>query len=70
MDAVPSASPALRASAPHVAAPGEPSATATPELVAADAVGALMELWGFRRQLGRVWTVLFVSDRPLIAPIT
>ncbi|HSN90403.1 MAG TPA: ArsR family transcriptional regulator, partial [Anaeromyxobacteraceae bacterium] len=34
----------------------------------ADAVGALMELWGFRRQLGRVWAVLFLSDRPLAAP--
>ncbi|HTP51188.1 MAG TPA: ArsR family transcriptional regulator [Anaeromyxobacteraceae bacterium] len=38
------------------------------ELRAADAVGALMELWGFRRQLGRVWTVLFLSERPLPAP--
>jgi HTH-type transcriptional regulator, glycine betaine synthesis regulator len=38
------------------------------ELGVADAVGALMELWGFRRQLGRVWTVLFLSDRPLAAP--
>jgi HTH-type transcriptional regulator, glycine betaine synthesis regulator len=34
----------------------------------ADAVGALMELWGFRRQLGRIWAVLFLSDRPLAAP--
>ena len=38
------------------------------ELRAADAVGDLMELWGFRRQLGRVWTVLFLSERPLAAP--
>ncbi len=38
------------------------------ELRVADAVGALMELWGFRRQLGRVWAVLFLSDRPLPAP--
>jgi HTH-type transcriptional regulator, glycine betaine synthesis regulator len=38
------------------------------ELRVADAVGALMELWGFRRQLGRVWAVLFLSDRPLAAP--
>jgi len=27
-----------------------------------------MELWGFRRQLGRIWAVLFLSDRPLAAP--
>jgi len=38
------------------------------ELRAADAVGALMELWGFRRQLGRIWTALFLSERPLPAP--
>ncbi|MBI5069060.1 MAG: ArsR family transcriptional regulator [Deltaproteobacteria bacterium] len=38
------------------------------ELQAAEAVGSLMELWGFRRQLGRIWTVLFLSERPLAAP--
>jgi DNA-binding transcriptional regulator GbsR (MarR family) len=38
------------------------------DLAVAEAVGALMELWGFRRQLGRVWAVLFLSERPLAAP--
>jgi HTH-type transcriptional regulator, glycine betaine synthesis regulator len=38
------------------------------DLAVADAVGSLMELWGFRRQLGRIWAVLFLSDRPLAAP--
>lgn len=38
------------------------------ELTVADAVGELMELWGFRRQLGRIWAVLFLSERPLAAP--
>src|SRR5512142_1063429 len=38
------------------------------DLAVADAVGALMELWGFRRQLGRLWAVLFLSERPLAAP--
>ena len=38
------------------------------ELAVADAVGNLMELWGFRRQLGRIWAVLFLSERPLAAP--
>ncbi|HET8734161.1 MAG TPA: ArsR family transcriptional regulator, partial [Anaeromyxobacteraceae bacterium] len=38
------------------------------DLAVADAVGALMELWGFRRQLGRIWAVLFLSERPLAAP--
>ncbi len=43
-------------------------ALARADLAVADAVGALMELWGFRRQLGRVWAVLFLSERPLAAP--
>jgi DNA-binding transcriptional regulator GbsR (MarR family) len=38
------------------------------DLAAADAVGSLMELWGFKRQLGRVWAVLFLSDQPRCAP--
>jgi len=38
------------------------------DLAVAEQVGALMELWGFRRQLGRVWSALFLSDRPLAAP--
>jgi DNA-binding transcriptional regulator GbsR (MarR family) len=38
------------------------------ELRVADAVGSLMELWGFRRQLGRIWTILFFSEKPLAAP--
>jgi HTH-type transcriptional regulator, glycine betaine synthesis regulator len=38
------------------------------EARAADAVGALLELWGLKRQMGRVWTVLYLSERPLSAP--
>jgi len=38
------------------------------DLAVADAVGSLMELWGFRRQLGRIWSVLFLSEKPLAAP--
>jgi DNA-binding transcriptional regulator GbsR (MarR family) len=38
------------------------------DLAVADAVGGLMELWGFKRQLGRIWAVLFLSDRPCCAP--
>ena len=50
-------------------APGPRTASACPaELRAADAVGTLMELWGFKRQLGRTWTVLFLAERPLAAP--
>ena len=43
------------------------SALRRAEQRAADAVGALLELWGFKRQMGRVWTVLFLSERPLTA---
>jgi DNA-binding transcriptional regulator GbsR (MarR family) len=33
----------------------------------ADAVGALMESWGFKRNMGRLWTVLYLETRPLPA---
>jgi DNA-binding transcriptional regulator GbsR (MarR family) len=55
-----------------LAEPAAPRATShtleRADLAVADAVGALMELWGFRRQLGRLWAVLFLSERPLAAP--
>jgi HTH-type transcriptional regulator, glycine betaine synthesis regulator len=55
--------------APRATPPSAPSyALARVDLAVADAVGSLMELWGFRRQLGRIWAVLFLSDRPLAAP--
>ncbi|MEZ4362194.1 MAG: hypothetical protein R3B48_18545 [Kofleriaceae bacterium] len=37
-------------------------------LLMADAIGALMEAWGFKRNLGRLWTILYLEDRPLSAP--
>jgi DNA-binding transcriptional regulator GbsR (MarR family) len=33
----------------------------------ADAVGALMEFWGFKRLMGRVWTLLYLRGEPLSA---
>jgi DNA-binding transcriptional regulator GbsR (MarR family) len=33
----------------------------------ADAVGALMEFWGFKRLMGRIWTLLFLVAEPLTA---
>lgn len=36
-----------------------------PELEAADAIGRLMEFWGFRRHMGRLWTVLYLSPEPM-----
>lgn len=37
------------------------------ELLAADAIGDVIEHWGFRKALGRVWTVLFLDTGPLPA---
>jgi DNA-binding transcriptional regulator GbsR (MarR family) len=36
-------------------------------LEVADAVGALMESWGFKRNMGRMWAVLYLDDHPLTA---
>jgi DNA-binding transcriptional regulator GbsR (MarR family) len=36
-------------------------------LKVADAVGALIEAWGFRRNMGRAWAVLYLEDHPLTA---
>jgi HTH-type transcriptional regulator, glycine betaine synthesis regulator len=33
----------------------------------ADAVGGLMEAWGFKRNMGRLWTLLYLETRPLSA---
>ncbi len=35
------------------------------ELSAADAIGRLMEFWGFRRHMGRIWTILYLSPEPM-----
>ena len=43
----------------------EPAAEA--ELLAAEAIGSLIEFWGFKRQMGRIWTLLYLSDEPLPA---
>ncbi len=43
--------------------PGELSLEA--ERLTADALGRLMEFWGFRRHMGRIWAVLYLSPRPL-----
>lgn len=43
------------------------SAQREAELLAADAIGDIIEHWGFRKVLGRVWTVLFIAAEPLPA---
>lgn len=32
-----------------------------------DAVGRLIEFWGFKRQMGRIWALLYLSEEPLSA---
>jgi HTH-type transcriptional regulator, glycine betaine synthesis regulator len=36
-------------------------------LQVADAVGALIESWGFKRNMGRMWTVMYLEAHPLNA---
>jgi len=45
-----------------MAGPVEPAV-----LKVADAVGVLIESWGFKRNMGRMWTVLYLEDHPLTA---
>jgi DNA-binding transcriptional regulator GbsR (MarR family) len=35
------------------------------EIAVADAIGRLMHFWGFKRPMGRLWTVLYLSPEPL-----
>jgi HTH-type transcriptional regulator, glycine betaine synthesis regulator len=37
-------------------------------LQVAESVGALMEGWGFKRNMGRIWTLLYLEPKPLSAP--
>lgn len=42
--------------------------TDDPELQVAEAIGRLMSFWGFRKNLGRIWALLFLSPQALTAP--
>src|ERR1700712_2793523 len=37
------------------------------ERIVSAAIGKLMVLWGFKRNMGRVWTLLYLSNEPLTA---
>jgi DNA-binding transcriptional regulator GbsR (MarR family) len=37
------------------------------EAMVSDIVGRLIEFWGFKRNMGRVWAVLYLSQDPLTA---
>lgn len=54
----------MAAEAPHRS---RPSALHEAQLRVAEQIGALMEFWGFKRALGRIWTVLYMSEHPLTA---
>lgn len=36
-----------------------------PELEIADTIGRLMEFWGFKRPMGRIWALLYLTPQPL-----
>lgn len=38
------------------------------EVLVSDSIGRLIEFWGFKRNMGRLWAVLYLSDQPLSAP--
>jgi len=44
-----------------------PTALSDAELMVSDGVGRLMEFWGFKRNMGRVWAVMYLSPTPLTA---
>lgn len=37
------------------------------EQIATEAVGDVIRFWGFRKPLGRLWTILFLAEDPLSA---
>lgn len=62
----------LKAQSDSTAGPRRPAAAprasenvSQPELEVADSVGRLMEFWGFKRPMGRIWTLLYLSPEPL-----
>jgi HTH-type transcriptional regulator, glycine betaine synthesis regulator len=42
-----------------------PEPVSQTELEVADTIGRLMEFWGFKRPMGRMWTLLYLSPAPL-----
>jgi DNA-binding transcriptional regulator GbsR (MarR family) len=40
----------------------------TAELRIAEVIGGLMEFWGFKAVMGRLWAILYLSPTPLSAP--
>jgi len=38
------------------------------EVMISDSIGRLIEFWGFKRNMGRLWSILYLSERPHSAP--
>jgi HTH-type transcriptional regulator, glycine betaine synthesis regulator len=46
----------------------EPASELWPsEQLVAEGLGRLIEFWGFKRHMGRIWALLYLSDEPLSA---
>ena len=45
----------------------EKRALSSSEVAVSDVIGRLIEFWGFKRNMGRVWAVLYLSSEPLSA---
>lgn len=46
---------------------GKKAALWPSEALVSDIVGRIIEFWGFKRNMGRVWAVLYLSHEPLTA---
>ncbi len=38
------------------------------EVLISDSIGRLIEFWGFKRNMGRLWSILYLSGQPHSAP--
>jgi DNA-binding transcriptional regulator GbsR (MarR family) len=52
---------------PPASATHEPRVLSASEIAVSDIIGRLIEFWGFKRNMGRVWSVLYLSPDPLSA---
>lgn len=50
-----------------MAAPASSDNVAATEIAVADNIGRLMQFWGFKRPMGRIWTILYLSPQPVTA---
>ncbi len=56
-----------RTSSGYLVADDEGSPLGTWEALAVDAVGGVIEFWGFKRNQGRLWALLYLRDVALSA---